>query len=195
MLDKNLEIEFKALLTKEQYDSILELFKDVQPYVQVNYYFDKRDGSLIANRNSLRVRFKNNSYEFTLKQPAEVGLNEYNEIIDEEKFEKLKNGIPFESSILDILKKNGTTQEELVPFYSLETTRYDLPYKGGLLSLDSNIYLDVHDYELEYEAEDYDQGLEIYKELLGNYGIKYQGNVKGKRTRVQIRIQELYGDH
>lgn len=39
-MSKELEIEFKTLLTKDEYIKLCEKFKDCKRNLQINYYFD-----------------------------------------------------------------------------------------------------------------------------------------------------------
>ena len=41
-MNKNIELEYKSLLTKEQFDHIKSLFAFSEPFKQVNHYFDTR---------------------------------------------------------------------------------------------------------------------------------------------------------
>lgn len=184
-MEKNIEIEFKLLLSLEDYNRLLPLFKDVIPYTQTNYYFDTKNHYLRSIRNTLRVRYKNDKYEFTLKRQGINGLDEYNEAITKQQFEALQKQERIESQILDILQQEEhITIDMLYPNYSLTTKRYDLPYLGGLMSLDHSKYLGVEDYELEYEVPDYHKGLQIFKEFLKPYGLTYTTNCHGKRHRI-----------
>ena len=63
----HLEIEFKSGLTKEQFLSILPLFKDIQPLKQTNYYIDTPDFSIRDHKMALRIRTFEKSAELTLK--------------------------------------------------------------------------------------------------------------------------------
>ena len=62
-MEKNIEIEFKTLLTKEQYEQMKQLFTEITPYSQINHYFDTNNQDLYRKREMLRVRFKNNKYD------------------------------------------------------------------------------------------------------------------------------------
>lgn len=55
----------------------------------------------------------------------------------------------------------------------IETIRYELPYKSGLLVVDKTTFLnDIVDYELEFEVKDYNIGLEEFKTLLSEFNIE-----------------------
>ncbi|HHJ7886985.1 TPA: CYTH domain-containing protein, partial [Streptococcus pyogenes] len=52
----NLEIEYKTLLTKNEYNRLLSQMKHVTPVTQTNYYIDTKAFDLKANKMSLRIR-------------------------------------------------------------------------------------------------------------------------------------------
>ncbi|HES5871282.1 TPA: CYTH domain-containing protein, partial [Streptococcus pyogenes] len=61
----NLEIEYKTLLTKNEYNRLLFQMKHVTPVTQTNYYIDTKAFDLKANKMSLRIRTFANSAELT----------------------------------------------------------------------------------------------------------------------------------
>ena len=70
----NKEIEFKTLITKEQYEKLLKDFNlENNIFTQTNYYFDTEDAKLLQEKTVLRIRHKNNSYKLTKKTRASVG--------------------------------------------------------------------------------------------------------------------------
>ena len=75
----HLEIEFKSGLTKEQFLSILPLFKDIQPIKQTNYYIDTPDFAIRDHKMALRIRTFEKSAELTLKVSQTIGNMEYNQ--------------------------------------------------------------------------------------------------------------------
>lgn len=136
------EFEKKLLLTKEEYDYLLEYFRHDDPPVnkslvkQVNYYYDT--DALTLNRQNItcRIRLKNGKYEGTMKQ--RINGTEHS---TETKM-KVRNGI-YENDFIDMgLKLQG----ELV------TERYII-LKNAICEvvLDKNDYLGHVDYELEIE--------------------------------------------
>ena len=75
----NNEIEFKQLLSKDHYQAIYDTyFLDTKPFSQTNYYIDTPNFDLKSHHSALRIRIKDDTYEMTLKVPAEIGLMEYN---------------------------------------------------------------------------------------------------------------------
>ena len=73
----NKEIEFKTLITKEQYDNLLlEFGLDNNVFAQTNHYFDTEDTKLISEQTVLRIRQKGNNFKITKKTRADVGADE-----------------------------------------------------------------------------------------------------------------------
>lgn len=63
----HLEIEYKTLLTKDEFNRLNNQFSHVAPVTQTNYYFDSENFDMKANRMSLRIRTLPNRAEITLK--------------------------------------------------------------------------------------------------------------------------------
>ncbi|WML27792.1 CYTH domain-containing protein [Neobacillus sp. OS1-33] len=168
-MTQNIEIEFKNMLTKIEYESLLKYFKisQSQIFAQENHYFDTPDFALKSNNSALRIRKKGGTYEMTLKQPANVGLLETNQVIGEEEvLMAIHQGILPTGIIRSLIEEYQISFSTIEYFGSLITERVELEYKQGLLVLDHSIYLSKEDYELEYEVEDYQFGEKIFLELL-----------------------------
>jgi len=183
-MNTHLEIEFKQLLSKEIYDQIKEsLFAFKLPWTQTNHYFQDRQGILSKLRYSLRVREAFDTYEFTLKIPQGFSKLEINDLISKENYQRLLNHENFESPVLDELKKVNVFVEDLILLTSLTTKRYEIKYQGGVLCIDESHYHGITDYEMEFEAEDEQTGMQIFTSLLNQYHLTYEGNCPGKFTR------------
>ncbi len=168
-MTQNIEIEFKNMLTKIEYESLLKYFKISQSQIfsQENHYFDTPDFALKSNNSALRIRKKGGTYEMTLKQPANEGLLETNQVIGEEEvLMAIHQGILPTGIIRSLIEEYQISFSTIEYFGSLITERVELEYKQGLLVLDHSIYLSKEDYELEYEVEDYQFGEKIFLELL-----------------------------
>ncbi|PTE42028.1 adenylate cyclase [Staphylococcus equorum] len=172
----NNEIEFKQLLSQTQYQSIYnKYFPEMQPFSQTNYYIDTEQFDLRSHKSALRIRVKDDYYEMTLKVPAEVGLMEYNfetHVIPELNKELVANDLPLE--IIEQLNKMNVDVNQLVILGALTTSRLEKEVQGNLLVLDKSDYLNYQDYELEYEVEDYDDGLIKFKMILEAFDIKHE---------------------
>ena len=173
----NNEIEFKQILTKDLYDKIFNTyFKNEKPFSQANYYIDTIDFKLKDHRSALRIRVKDNTYEMTLKVPAEVGLMEYNHATDiKPKMNDSISNSKLPDDIRNIIEEQfNVLDEELVILGDLTTYRIETQYQNELLVLDKSEYLNKVDYELEYEVGSYDEGYEKFKQLLQEFDIKHK---------------------
>jgi uncharacterized protein YjbK len=61
---------------------------------------------------------------------------------------------------------------------SLSTLRLYLPYRSGVLFIDKSEYLNNIDYELEYEAKNYNEGKRDIIQLIGELEIQYKKSEK-----------------
>ncbi len=73
-MTQEIEIEFKNIVTKEEFDTLCKSFSIEAFTKQVNHYFETPDFSLKEAGSALRIRHKGATYTLTLKQPAEIGL-------------------------------------------------------------------------------------------------------------------------
>ena len=66
----NKELEFKSVITKEQYEALVKKFDlENNIYAQTNYYFDTPDYKLKGMHTVLRIRQKGSNYKLTKKDP------------------------------------------------------------------------------------------------------------------------------
>ncbi|HBL5616098.1 TPA: CYTH domain-containing protein, partial [Listeria monocytogenes] len=158
---KELEIEFRNLLTKEEYDTLIESFrvKEEDFFEQTNYYLDTANFGLKERHSALRIRQLETQYQLTLKTPEARGLMETTQILGEDQASAIISGanIPV-GPVRDTLKELGINHEDLQVFGSLKTIRAEKDYKKGLLVFDKNFYGSISDFDLEYEVSDYDKG-------------------------------------
>lgn len=173
-MSQNIEIEFKNMLTKEEFNQLKSHFqvKSSDFIKQENHYFDTLDFALKEKGCALRIREKKGRFEMTLKQPHPEGLLETNQILSDEQANVLLNG----GQIMDgIVKAQITTlnvnTDDIQYFGSLITDRVEFPYLEGLLVLDFSSYLNVQDYEVEYEVSNRDIGESTFLNLLSKLNI------------------------
>lgn len=174
-MSKELEIEFRNMITAEEYQELIESFglKEADFFEQTNYYFDTPTFALKELHAALRIRARNNNYELTLKTPEKVGLLETTQILAPDQAEGIIAGanIPV-GQIRDALAKLSIDHTELENFGSLQTIRAEKDYKNGLLVFDKNFYGNIADFDLEYEVADFEKGKKIFSNLLEDYGIE-----------------------
>jgi uncharacterized protein YjbK len=195
-MKQELEIEFKNLLTKEEFATLKEAFQisnDEFTY-QENHYFDTRQFSLKEKGAALRIRQKNGTYTLTLKQPHKEGLLETHQRLTEEEAHSLLNGQRvIGGDIADLIKTLGTEPEDIQYFGTLSTYRAQLHYKGGTLVLDHSHYLQTDDYEIEYEASDFSSGKQIFEELLHSFNIPVR-KTDNKIKRFYLKKYQAEGE-
>ncbi|RFU68013.1 CYTH domain-containing protein [Peribacillus saganii] len=168
-MNQELEIEFKNMLTKEEFEKISAFFKlkDESFAFQENHYFDTSNFSLRDKGCALRIRHKKGQYILTLKQPAKEGLLETNEPLAAEMALNMLQGAPIPGgTIKELISKMDIVPENIEYFGMLATNRVEINYQGGLLAVDHSIYLGKEDFELEYEAKSFQQGKGIFEHLL-----------------------------
>ena len=173
----NNEIEFKQILTKDLYDKIFNTyFKNEKPFSQTNYYIDTKGFKLRDHRSALRIRVKDNSYEMTLKVPAEFGLMEYNHPTNVKlKMNDTLSNSKLPDDIRNIIEGQfNVSEDELIILGDLTTLRVETHYQNELLVLDKSEYLNKVDYELEFEVDSYNEGYEKFKQLLQEFDIKHE---------------------
>ena len=176
-MQKSTEVEFKSLLTCEEYERLMDQFKGNRTDLQTNHYFDTSRFSLKALDASLRVR-ERDTFELTLKKKKGYTLQEYTLPIDEEVFKMIKEtGVVPESELKEELTPI-IGEQKLNNFLSLSTYRMFFPYKKGVLFIDKSTYLGVTDYELEYEAKNYHDGKKEFIQLIGELQIQYKKSEK-----------------
>ena len=165
---EHLEIEFKMLLKENIFKKILSDYKNQikDSYQQTNYYLFHP--LLEKKKYSLRIREKKGHYELTLKRPSTIGLNELNIDINKEIKDAIFNHQHINNEIFDILEKENIYIKDLTCGYYLKTTRHDI----------------IHDYEIEFEVEDYDQGLQTFKKIIQPYHLEYKQNCLSKIKRM-----------
>jgi uncharacterized protein YjbK len=184
-MSQQLEIEFKNMLTKDEYDKLLQSFsiKESDIITQINYYLDSTDFSLMKSMCALRIREKKNNYKLTLKQPVSEGLLETNQVITAEVLSEIQeHGRLPDGAVKTVLLQAGLPIKEMNMLGKLQTKRISFPYKDGILFFDHSTYLGKEDFELEYEVTNRETGNAVFLELLNDYHIP-QRNTDNKISR------------
>ena len=165
---KNLEIEFKSAITEEKYLELLKKFNlENNIFKQINYYFDTDDYILNQKQIVLRIRQKGESrFKVTLKSQSDEGAFENHVFLQKEQaLAMIENGFNTNEFFEDM---------DLFVTYkvNLDNHRVSTPYEGGTLFLDRCDYCNVTDYEIEYEASNYDEGKIIFENFLKSHNIE-----------------------
>lgn len=187
-MQKGTEVEFKSLLTEQEYKKILSQYKTAKSDFQTNHYFDTTRFSLKALDASLRVRQRDN-YELTLKRKKGYNTDIKSIIITEEQFKQIRStgSIIFDNvsdvqidtynEIVTILQ-SLIKEQKINNFLSLSTLRYYAPYASGMINIDKSDYLGITDYEIEFSGKAYHQGKLDFIQFISEYGIQYKKSEK-----------------
>lgn len=172
---QELEIEFKNVLTKEQYENLLTKFEVTDEMIirQTNHYFDTKDFHLKELSSGLRIRETKERIVCTLKERTAKNTHlETTDIITKEQADLMLSGNGFfaESVKAKLLQLNVPV-EQLRVFGTLTTDRVELSYKGGTIVFDHSFYLNCDDYEVEYETDEENLGQEIFNNFLNENNI------------------------
>ncbi|MGP4077192.1 CYTH domain-containing protein [Halobacillus sp. K22] len=173
-MSQEIEIEFKNLLTKDEYDRVHQLypFESVEFVEQTNYYFETDDLKLRSQGAALRIRKKNDQWMLTLKQPHPEGLLETHDPLSENEADFwIQNRMVEKPNVGKQLDELGVSLEDLVFLGSLTTRRKEIEYKDTLLVLDHSLYYDKEDFELELEAKSKEQGKNVFMQILNQCNI------------------------
>lgn len=188
------EREFKNLLTKSQYHSLLEDFKPLltKEITQTNSYYDW-DGILQSHKMALRIRIVEGKnigeitlkipqsslevLEFTHEMPVEM-LHQYNE----------QKQFTLPLSIKETLESNGVFIEKVEQTALLTTHRFEGHLSNNeCLVLDESYYNGKVDYEMEMEVQNLSLGEEVFLQILQKYQIqREQAESKIKRALSSI---------
>ncbi|WP_336638116.1 CYTH domain-containing protein [Lysinibacillus fusiformis] len=192
-MTQEIEIEFKNLLTKHQYEQLLQDFHIGNNAIhrQTNHYFDTPTHAIRKLQSGLRIRQIGEYYECTLKETnAEHAHLETTDQLTADQAQKMLEGEGFfAQEVAKKLALHGIPLDQLRVFGSLTTDRVEIPYKEGLLVFDHSYYLQCDDYEVEYEAKDAIKGKAIFDEFLQQYGIPKQETDK-KIARFMKALQQ-----
>ena len=172
---KQLEIELKTLLKKDDYYHLKKQFAHIAPVHQKNYYIDTPDFQLREKKVAMRIRALSDCAELTLKVPQTIGNMEYNQkmTLSEAEYYLEKQTLP-QGLVLEELAKIGILSQDWFVLGCLATIRYEMETSIGLMALDESHYFDHTDYELELEVTDHEEGKRDFQQFLDENQITYQ---------------------
>lgn len=171
-MSSQIEIEFKNLLTQEEFERICQTFsiRNTDFHSQTNTYFDTTNFDLRDAKMGFRLRVMAERNELTLKTSSTDVFTsmETTELVTN----KIRDNI-LQQGFIDTKQFHAFSHlpTRLNSFGSLRTERAELAYQGGLLVFDHSHYMQQDDYEVEYEVEDVDLGRKNFTELLAKHDI------------------------
>ncbi|MFF2752255.1 CYTH domain-containing protein [Psychrobacillus sp. NPDC058041] len=172
------EIEFKNLLTKDEFQKLVKHFniKHSSFQMQTNYYFDTPNHYFKNNKMGFRLRVLPTRNELTLKVPEkEHIMNETTHLITGIERDDILNNLQFPPVPFLQQIKN---ESPLVCIGSMQTNRAQINYENGILFFDHSIYSQTEDFEVEYESKDVENGRKKFLELLAIHRIPLRNTDK-----------------
>lgn len=177
-MNQELEIEFKNMLTSDEYDQILksEFGDDAKRMImQSNYYFDTIDEVLKKQNSALRIRKTDSFNEMTLKVPSQGFLLETNLSLSDNKCSEILETKQMKLSdemLLDGEVKQISKDTDFYLFNSFETKRFEKQMGDHLVVLDQTTFQNgVTDYEVELESTEAVAGKKFFESFLAKNGI------------------------
>lgn len=139
------ETEYKYLMSKEQFNSILERLKSKfeirDNNIQINYYYDTQDNLLDTRNITVRVRQVGEKLKWQIK----CHRDEQNALLCSDEYEGTLEDLP-------LLFRIGDTNGDLELKGCLVTDRKELHFgEGSKICFDTSMYLGMIDYEIEIE--------------------------------------------
>lgn len=183
-LEQELEIEFKNMLTLEEYQELLQSEflnqEDPDKITQTNYYFDTEYSDLKKQGAALRMRTSSSFREITLKSPSDGYLMETNLSLDKETASSILQNKKISLSA-DIFSNEKVDLKDIPKnasfhlFNSMSTERFEKGEDIHLLVLDKTTYPNGKvDYELEVESKDEKKGKEFFQSFLEKHSIPHR---------------------
>lgn len=182
-MSQEIEIEYKAMLSKEEYLLLNEgLPFPAQAITQTNYYFETQDFKLKEAHSAIRIRKKGVDYVLTLKEPYEGAILETHDKLTEAEFDEWINGRPFakENTNKQLLNLKINVHE-LIFFGALTTERKSFTNNEIIYELDRSCYNGQTDYELEIEAPTHGVGRRAMNNILDKFNI--QANIADPKIK------------
>ena len=171
---QEIEIEFKVLLSKEEF----RLLETTLPFpnhstLQTNYYFETRSFDLKDRKSALRIREKNETYTLTLKQPHLEGILETHDPLNKLEFLNWMDNKPMiKPSVSRQLEELKIDVGDLYYYGALKTERKTFKQDSVLYVLDKSYYNGKTDYELEIEADSKESGNQVFNKILADFHIE-----------------------
>lgn len=169
------EIEFKTEITETEYNVLINKFNlNEKIYKLTTYYFETIDKFFYKNNKTVRIRETDNSFTLTLKSKTPYGSLEKHICLDSH---SVLNMILYGFN----LKNYFNIDKDVYPHGKLTTYRSSIPYNNGILFFDKFVYYGITNYEIEFEALNYDEGLKNFNEFLNSEQIAFIPTIKKSR--------------
>lgn len=178
-MSQEIEIEFKTLLTKAEFETLLHALPFPEEAItQTNYYFETDDLAFKKQHSALRIRKKADKYTLTLKEPHAEGILETHDHLSANEFERWINNEPVpKDNVAKQLAALGLKESDLRYYGALQTARRTFTRNQIIYVLDKSTYNNITDYELEIEAPSKTIGQQALQDILTQYPVSKQQSI------------------
>lgn len=176
-MNKNIEKEYKVLLTKQQFDILCRCYEELQFKKQVNTYYDSINLDVSKKKGAMRIRTINDTYLFTLKLHQNDDVYEYETLVAEDSCKAL-----LQKDVQQLLQEHSITND-LHRITQLVTERAVIETDDAEICFDISTYNGITDYEIEYEYKRDHKGILVFQNILNPIGILYKKNCTSKIQR------------
>ncbi|MFA6861655.1 MAG: CYTH domain-containing protein [Bacilli bacterium] len=185
MASNNIEIESKVLLTKNDYEKILnKLNFGANSIVQTNYYLDSQERALKKYDMVLRIRESNKKYVLTMKAPLAEGLLEKDQNLSQKEADSFIDHNVFpRGDISDFLDILHIPTDSLKILAHMTTERKEVDYQGTTIDISKNSYGEKVDYEVECDSDSALNSQNTLRSICLNLDIDFKLNTLSKETR------------
>lgn len=179
-MNLHFEKEFKILLDKDKFITLLNYYPQAEFKKQVNTYYDTEDMYIRKHIGAMRIREIDNQYIFTLKQRCENGVQEHECIVSYNSLEA------FQNEQIQTLFTSFDIDQPIRKLASLTTYRAMVVLDNAELCFDYNEYNGICDYEIEYEYLRPHDGLSAFNKILALVDLNYEKNCMAKIRRALV---------
>lgn len=166
-MEEKLEIEFKSELTYDDHLTVKNYFPFGTPNLQENTYYDTKGMNLYDKGIMCRTRKIKDNVFFTLKEPTNEGLMEYEFLMTDDFYK--------DPNCQVVLDRFDLQVQDLSEVAFSNTVRYEFKDAYGTWCLDVTQFAHHKDYEIEYELFTDDPLAEKhFLQTLKAMGLEYQ---------------------
>lgn len=176
-MNKNIEKEYKILVTQEQFELLLKEYPEAVFRKQVNTYYDTKNFTIRKYHGAMRIREIEDTCIFTLKKHTAEGVLEYEMVVEENSIDI------FNQDEIKELLTSLDIHDAIIPLTTLTTYRAMIDTGDAELCFDYNEYGTFKDYEIEYEYKKEHDGRSIFNTLLSKVNLHYEKNCPSKIQR------------
>lgn len=173
----NIEVEYKLLVTKDQFEQLSNLYPNKEFIKQTNTYYDTIHNDLKNKKCAMRIREKDGKFMITLKVPAQKGHEEFECFVDE------NSSKMFQQSEIRKVLDELEIHDEIVQIGECTTYRAIVKTDKAELCFDINEYNQLTDYEIEYEQTSDHDGIREFNKILAQVGLVFTKNCASKIKR------------